>query len=369
MEIKGLIKKGLTYQKVIESKVKTIDESISSTEIDLNKLPKAVSFERDGFSVARWTSPKRTRTYPYSLIYDIFDSKYRKVAIIPVVKDEGKDGDRDFIQWDTIALMSLLNTYVILAYYTKAERNKKYKNKITHQEFDNFYIKRQLNELKNYHNTPLHWNMEIQIKENLSTCFSKAMENYQRISKELNVEFHNMDKLEEICTLLQQDLEKFQKLSRKKAISAQIRETQTQHPLESIDKSEKAKIDIENFQGGIYNFTCDTVRYDKLSNKILLIENKNSTMKLLPSKGDIKDGLVKIMVYLMIDELFVNEEKFDFKPVLKITSSSHECSVSEIKQNSEILSLNFFSKQERKFLEKLIEEADINGFEVWYEIR
>jgi hypothetical protein len=28
---------------------------------------------------------------------------------------KGKDGDRDFLQWDTISLMSLLGIYVIIA--------------------------------------------------------------------------------------------------------------------------------------------------------------------------------------------------------------------------------------------------------------
>ena len=49
-------------------------------------------------------------------------SNGKKITVIPVVKDEGFDGDRDFIQWDTISLMSLLDVYVILAYYSVAEK-------------------------------------------------------------------------------------------------------------------------------------------------------------------------------------------------------------------------------------------------------
>jgi hypothetical protein len=32
----------------------------------------------------------------------------KKITIIPIIKDEGLGGDRDFIQWDTISLMSLI---------------------------------------------------------------------------------------------------------------------------------------------------------------------------------------------------------------------------------------------------------------------
>jgi hypothetical protein len=46
----------------------------------------------------------------------------KKITVIPIVKDEGASGDRDFIQWDTVSLMSLLDVFVIFAYYDKAEK-------------------------------------------------------------------------------------------------------------------------------------------------------------------------------------------------------------------------------------------------------
>jgi hypothetical protein len=68
-------------------------------------------------AVSRWVSPKRTRSYPYARIYDTLSFSGRKVTIIPIIKDEGKDGDRDFLPWDTISLMSLLgvmSSYAIM---------------------------------------------------------------------------------------------------------------------------------------------------------------------------------------------------------------------------------------------------------------
>jgi hypothetical protein len=32
----------------------------------------------------------------------------KRATIVPFVKDEGIDGDRDFIQWDTISLMNIM---------------------------------------------------------------------------------------------------------------------------------------------------------------------------------------------------------------------------------------------------------------------
>ena len=64
----------------------------------------------------------------------------KKITVIPILKDEGFDGDRDFLQWDTISLMSLLGVYVIIAYYDIAEVSPKYENKITKQRFELNYI-------------------------------------------------------------------------------------------------------------------------------------------------------------------------------------------------------------------------------------
>jgi len=94
---------------------------------------------------SQWVSPKRTRTFPFARVYDTLCRKNR-ITLIPFCKDEGADGDRDFIQWDTVSLMSLLNVYVIIGYYNKAEKNTRpgqvYKNKISNQIFDYSHVVR-----------------------------------------------------------------------------------------------------------------------------------------------------------------------------------------------------------------------------------
>lgn len=100
-------------------------------EWEINQAPASflLQDESEVYAVSKWVSPKRTRSYPYARVYDSLAFK-NKVTIIPIVKDEGLDGDMDYIQWDTISLMSLLNVYVIVGYYDNASKNQKYANKI-----------------------------------------------------------------------------------------------------------------------------------------------------------------------------------------------------------------------------------------------
>ncbi|MEM4247619.1 MAG: hypothetical protein QXF14_04885, partial [Candidatus Woesearchaeota archaeon] len=65
-----------------------------------------------GISKGVW--PKRARSYPYERVYNTLNIS-KKITVIPIVKNEGAAGDSDFIQWDTVSLMSLLDVYVIFA--------------------------------------------------------------------------------------------------------------------------------------------------------------------------------------------------------------------------------------------------------------
>ena len=95
---------------------------------------------RNKIAVSSWVSPKRTRSYPYARVYDTLGFAGKKVTVIPVIKDEGFDGDRDFLQWDTISLMSLLGVYVIISYYVDADKSLRYQNKITNQRHSTQHV-------------------------------------------------------------------------------------------------------------------------------------------------------------------------------------------------------------------------------------
>ena len=59
------------------------------------------------FALSKWVTPKRTRSYPFERVYNTLEHS-KKITVIPVVKDEGMTGDRDYIQWDTVALTDVL---------------------------------------------------------------------------------------------------------------------------------------------------------------------------------------------------------------------------------------------------------------------
>ncbi|OQX97803.1 MAG: hypothetical protein B6I24_07595, partial [Bacteroidetes bacterium 4572_128] len=128
---------GIKYKIKIPNELKVIDFK----DFNINNIPSSCIIKKNkvNFAISKWVSPKRTRSYPFERVYNTL-SVSKKLTVIPIIKDEGLKGDRDFIQWDTVSLMSLLDVYVIFAYYNKADKHKTRANKITRQQFENNYI-------------------------------------------------------------------------------------------------------------------------------------------------------------------------------------------------------------------------------------
>ncbi|EEA8817560.1 hypothetical protein G4F72_001737 [Campylobacter upsaliensis] len=329
---------------------------------NINDLPSKciVNFENKSFAISKWVSPKRTRSYPYARVYDTFSSGANKVVtIIPLIKDEGINGDRDYLQWDSLSLMSLLNVYVIIAFYDRADLHPTKQGKITNQQFNNEYICKQLSELANYHQSALHWN--INQLENLPSLAQKAKNAYVDISTSLGVKLHSLESIDNFIAKIIKSKEAFMDFSRTKAKAAQQREVLTLQPKEQIGIGQKCKITIENYLGGQYFFTCDDVLLR--DNILVLCESKHSKNALLPSSDDIKDGLLKLMLYNNIDSI-VGYEKF--KVVLRLTSTLLQDSCIFPSNNlQDFIKRNSFSKAHIVMLEALNRESSSNHFEVW----
>jgi hypothetical protein len=286
MNITGTIT-GIKYDVRNADDLQTIEANV----FDINNVPTACIIN-DGkyvFAISRWVSPKRTRSYPYERVYNTL-SISKKITVIPVVKDEGAGGDRDFIQWDTVSLMSLLDVYVIFAYYNKA--TKKSDTKITNQQFDNNYILSKIKEIEQYHSSALHWNLN-ELNTNLHTIIDTVKTSYSAIEKSTGVKLHRLEGLDNFKNKIGHDVSQFMEFSREKAKKAQSRELVTIQPKEHLSTLTKAKITITNYLGGQYFFTVDEI---KLEETLLLIEGKHSVNAKLPSKGDIKDGLLKMIL-------------------------------------------------------------------------
>lgn len=308
-KIKGIEYKPLLCRKLNTYKVNELQKGLSKDAtfiLNVNKNQIAISW---------WVSPKRTRSYPYARVYDSLGFSGKKATIIPIMKDEGKRGDRDFLQWDTISLMSLLGIYVIIAYYVDGQRSSRYRDKITEQRFDIQYLKRQIKKLLSYQSDALHWNLDQ--LEKVGKIGEKALNLYERISKKLKVKIHSSEFAKKRIKELLKGKEQFMKLSRNLAKKAQKRESLTIQPKEKLT-GKKAVITIKNYLGGYYYFTVDEIEMKKES--ISLIEGKYTKVANLPALEDIKDGLMKMILFTNLEEVKIKKKLYIPVPILKLTT-------------------------------------------------
>lgn len=358
MNVLGKIK-GISYKLLLPSVLKEVDIQ----DFDINEMPSSciISDQAHSLAISKWVSPKRTRSYPFERVYNTLHAS-KKITVIPIVKDEGVDGDRDFIQWDTVSLMSLLDVFVVFAYYEKADKVKGKAGKINNQKFNNSYVLSKIKEIEQYHSSALHWNLN-ELKENLHTIVDKVKTSYKKIEKMTGVKLHNKKGLEAFKDKIGKDTELFMGFSRKKAINAQSREHQTTQPKESLATQSKAKITINNYLGGQYYFTVDEALITK--DKVLLIEGKHSKNSVLPSEGDIKEGLLKMVLYSNLKCVSVNGKKMKSEAVLSLTSPKLVGCINSNQSNLEIdnfISKNNFSMQKSKVIKVLFDEAVANKF-------
>jgi hypothetical protein len=358
-EISGEIEQ-IKYKQFVADTLKT-----SKLEnFDINKSLGAFLLENDTqkIAVSRWISPKRTRSYPYERVYDTLAFDGKKVTIIPVVKDEGLGGERDFLQWDTIPLLSLLDVHVILAYYSDATKNEKRADQITSQKFDNAYILARLNEVFSFKGTTREWN-EREAK-NLKSVFEKAKSAYAEISKQTKTYLHDASALDEIIKFAETP-QKFIEFSRQKSRNAQDREFLTEQPKEALATDTKAKVSITNALFGKYFFTVDETRVEPKT--VYLIEAKHSQRSKMPSKNDIKDGLIKMMIYTNLKNVKIGGKFIDCKVMIRLTSKQLNGSItSDIKDEDldKFCADNLIDSADKEFLKKLFREAIENKFTI-----
>ena len=151
--------------------------------------------------------------------------------------------------------------------------------------------------------------------------------------------------------------------SRQKAKEAQNRERQTIQPKEALSTLTKATITIKNYLGGEYYFTTDEIKID--NEKIYLIEGKHSKNEILPSNGDIKDGLLKMILYTNLKEVKINEIEYQPIPVIKLTSTKLKGSIfsnDSSEKIKEFISSHNFSNKQKGLINNLFVEANENNF-------
>jgi hypothetical protein len=352
---------GIKYKVIYGAELAEVD--FNNLDINTSKTYFLLSYNKSNYGVSKWKSPKRSRSYPFERVYNTFNTA-KKITVIPIIKDEGLRGDRDFIQWDTVSLMSLLDIYVIFAYYHKAAVHNSRDNKISKQEFDNNYVKNKIDEINNYKSSALHWNLK-EIKDTLPAIIDLVQTSYSKISGDLSIKMHSDKGIAKFKKQFENGVADFMSTSRDKAKKAQSREMVTIQPKEHLTTATKATITIKNYLGGEYYLTTDEILIDL--DKLYLIEGKHTKELIFPSKGDIKDGLLKMVLYTNLINVKINNVEYIAKPVLKLTSiniigciTSHSSEVAITK----FIKMNKLKENIIDRIDNVFKEAKENNFEV-----
>lgn len=316
-------------------------------------------------SYSKWVSPKRTRSYPFSRIYNTYNAA-RTLTIIPIIKDEGADGDLDKLQYSTISWMNLMNVYIVLGYYESAQKSSKPgqagRNKLTSQKFNSTFVASQIEEIINYRQSALHWNKSL-FEERFIDIFRQGLDSYVLISQKTNIKIHSHCGMEKYLNSIIGDFEEFKNLSLKGSEAASKRESTTYHRLEHLADGIKATFCIRNYLGGLYYLTPDEIL--KSGSRYIIQESKNTTKDSLPSLNDIQDGLFKLILYSNIDSLQLNGEEVLFSVRLKLTGRNIKGGITmpcppEALENFVIANREVFKLSQQQTLKKLLIEAQIN---------
>ena len=340
---------------------------VSFAKFDPNKSSANGIIQTDDMELAysKWVSPKRTRSYPFARIYNTYNAA-KILTIIPVIKDEGKDGDLDKLQYSTISWMNLLNTYIVLGYYEDAEKSQKRgqfnKSKLTNQKFNSEFVKFQIQEIIEYKQSALHWNKNL-FEERFINIFRQALDSYAAISSRTKVQIHSHVGMEKYLQAITGDFKEFKNLSLRGSQGASKREAATSHELEYLVDGMKATFCIENYLGGIYYLTPDEIFYTEKG--YIIQESKNSTKRALPDLTDIQDGLFKLILYSNIDSLQLNGQQVDFSVRLKLTGENVRGQITlpdSLEEVEKFLKINasVFNKREENAIRKLLTETQRN---------
>ncbi|OCQ97332.1 hypothetical protein BCD64_21010 [Nostoc sp. MBR 210] len=353
--------KGVTYRTFLNDKL--IETNFD--DFDINKVGGygLIRTPKTEIAYSKWVSPKRTRSYPFARIYNTYNSS-KIITIIPVLKDEGKDGDRDAIQYSTVSWMNLLNIYIVLAYYKTAEKSNKKgqidRNKLTNQKFDNLFIKEQIDEILAYRQSALHWNKSL-FESRFVNIFETALDSYESISRQSGVQIHSRAGIDKYLRKITDEFDEFKNISLKGSQSASKREALTSHKLEYLVDGLKSIFSIENYLGGIYYLTPDEIIFDK--DICVIQESKNTSQASFPKLPDIQDGLFKLILFSNLDSLMLNNQQVLFNTKLKLTGNKvKDCLIlpdASLEEIENFLNINskVFNNPQKQIIRKLGLEA------------
>jgi hypothetical protein len=313
----------------------------------------------DGTAIAlsRWKGPKRTRTYPLASVYETYSFRSGKIiTVIPIIKDEGADTNLDRVNFITLSWMSLMNVYIVLAWYASAK--KKTDSRITDQKLEGSHVRAKIEEILQYKMDAHHWNIHHFTNDFIS-IYNKAIKRYAEIARDQQVQLHSSETHNEFvrrvrseahCDTL--DLERFKEVSLAQSQRSAISETFTEHRLELRGRFPKPLFEIENYLGGKYYLTADEVEFIN-EDEVIIRESKNTTRGVLPSMNDIKDGLFKLLLYSQLSELYYENRRLRFAAQIRLTGKfSDELSLPAQESRLQDFLSQFSSSRQRQSVER-----------------
>jgi hypothetical protein len=329
-------------------------------DFDINSVKpacKVVFPDGTAIALSRWKGPKRTRTYPLASVYETYSFRSGKIiTVIPIIKDEGADTNLDRVNFITLSWMSLMNVYIVLAWYASAK--KKTDSRITDQKLEGSHVRAKIEEILQYKMDAHHWNIHHFTNDFIS-IYDKAIERYAEIARDQQVQLHSSETHNEFvrrvrseahCDIL--DLERFKEVSLAQSQRSAISETFTEHRLELRGRFPKPLFEIENYLGGKYYLTADEVEFIN-EDEVIIRESKNTTRGVLPSMNDIKDGLFKLLLYSQLSELYYENRRLRFAAQIRLTGKfSDELSLPAQESHLQDFLSQFSSSPQRQSVER-----------------
>ncbi len=257
-------------------------------------------------ALSSWVSPKPTRSYPGARIYDTMKLALPKITTIPVVKDEGDKGDRDYLNWNPLSLMTYLGVYYILGWYSDAKISSRNPNKITEQDFDYDYLAEQVLAVLNSKLQPLQWNREH--LKTLPQVARRVVPAYEAIQSKTGVPLHDLKYTAREISYMTGPTQVFKDHSQKKSLRAQKAEFHTHQPKEDSTFTRKAMIDLTDPLGGKYTWTVDELW--QLEHDFFLTEMKYGD-GVAPKMNDVKEGFLRLIPFNNIVKLSHDEDRID----------------------------------------------------------
>lgn len=308
----------ITYQPTLGAPLSVSDFK----DFDINDAAASglLSIEDKRVAYSKWGTPKRTRTYPFERVYNTLKKASQVLTVIPVVTDEGYNGNFDKIQYSTISLMNLLDVYIVLGYYESAERNMltkhRDKEKLTNQRLASDFVNEQIEEIAHSGLSAPDWNRKL-FEERFTETAVRAVNAYKAISKKQGVVTRSYENLMVYLGKIKTEYEQFKRMSLEDSRRAVQRELATLHKSESLGEGAKASFLIEDHLGGVFHLTADEGFLE--GDKYIIQESKNSGEKQLPALADIKDGLLKLILYSNLNTLHLEGEQVKYSTRLKLT--------------------------------------------------